>query len=97
MGAGYSSTLPSLYNLLEQYIKLNNSLGALFAFSGGLMATINTLVIGKFIDLIPLLFVYNNIACTIFIILLYVLILTSKYFVKLKIVSKVEVFAIDTL
>ncbi|XP_054158855.1 sodium-dependent glucose transporter 1-like [Oppia nitens] len=51
IGGGFSSTLPSVYTLLGQYIGINNTLGSLFTFGGGLMATTNTLIIDSVKDI----------------------------------------------
>ena len=82
MGAGFSSTLPSLYNLLRKCIPLNNSVNSVFTFGAGLMSAVNTLVFGKIIDRVPLVLIYANISYTLILIIFIVITYSSKYVIK---------------
>ena len=50
IGIGFSASYPSIFAYLEQYLEMTNKKGTIFVFSCGLLAIINPLVVGNYIE-----------------------------------------------
>jgi FHS family Na+ dependent glucose MFS transporter 1 len=72
VGIGHSCVFPGVYAFLEERINVTNSVCGCFMFASSIATTTNPILIGYFVETMPMIFVYINVVSLVICLIIFI-------------------------